>query len=45
MITEKERIELDLIFSHIRTSKKDMIRKYLKNTFRKIRIMINRAKK
>ncbi|MBZ7986031.1 hypothetical protein AVANS14531_06760 [Campylobacter sp. Cr9] len=35
MITEKERIELDMIFNSIRTSKKNMIKKYFKNFYKK----------
>ncbi|MBT0881113.1 MULTISPECIES: hypothetical protein [unclassified Campylobacter] len=36
MITEKERIELDMIFNSIRTSKKNIIKRYLKNICKKL---------
>lgn len=36
MISEKERVELDMIFASIRTSRKNMIKKYLKNVYKKI---------
>ena len=36
MITEKERLELDMIFSNIQTSRKNIIKKYLKNIYKKL---------
>lgn len=36
MITEKERIELDMIFKSIQTSRKNIIKRYLKNIYKKL---------
>ncbi|MBZ7995854.1 hypothetical protein AVCANL279_00740 [Campylobacter canadensis] len=40
MISDKERLELDLIIANIKLSKKAMIKKYLKKIYSKILINI-----